>query len=52
MTGMLSMGGYGFYIWCSYGALALAIIVEVWSLRRRRAQALELARMAAEEDNP
>ena len=50
MNGGLSMGVHGFYIWCSYGALALAIVVEVWSLRRRRAQALVLARQAAEED--
>ncbi|HEX9181795.1 MAG TPA: heme exporter protein CcmD [Burkholderiales bacterium] len=29
------MGGYGFYVWGSYGLAALAIALEVWALARR-----------------
>ena len=36
MSEWLAMGGHGFYIWSSYGMLALAIAVELWALRRRR----------------
>ncbi len=39
MKEWLAMGGYGFFIWSSYGALALAIAIELWLLRRRRVQA-------------
>lgn len=49
MSEWLRMGGYGFYIWCSYGMLALAVAVELWQLKRRRAEARERAREAAEE---
>ena len=31
----LSMGGYGFYVWGAYGVTALAVILEVASLRAR-----------------
>jgi heme exporter protein D len=27
------MGGYGFYVWGSFGATALVVIVEIWQLR-------------------
>jgi heme exporter protein D len=30
-----SMGGRGFYVWGSYGAFAIAIVVEVILLRHR-----------------
>ena len=36
MLGWLHMGGYGFYVWSSYGMLALAIVVELFALRQRR----------------
>jgi len=29
-----SMGGYGLYVWGSYGATVLAILIEVMFLRR------------------
>ena len=51
MIEWLKMGGYGFYVWSSYGMLALAIGLELWQLRRHRAQALEQARQAAEEEH-
>lgn len=33
-------GQHAFFIWGSYGALALAIAIELWSLRQRRRKAL------------
>jgi heme exporter protein D len=32
----LAMGGYGPYVWGSFGVAALAIAIELWSLRARR----------------
>jgi heme exporter protein D len=34
------MGGRGFFVWGSYGALALAVIVELIALRAARKRAL------------
>ena len=31
-----AMGGYGFYVWGSFGMTALAIAAEIWALRRTR----------------
>jgi heme exporter protein D len=44
----LRMGGYGFFVWGSYG-MALAIVaIEVWQLKTRRRRAVtELQREAA-----
>lgn len=47
MTAMLDwvrMDGYGFYIWSSYGMLALALVIELAALRGRRAAAQRQAR--------
>jgi len=41
----LAMGGYGFYVWSAYGITALAIVVELASLRARARAAEKLARM-------
>ncbi len=35
-----AMGGYGVYVWGSFGVSALALVVEVWLIRRRRAAAI------------
>jgi heme exporter protein D len=51
MSEWLAMGGYGFFVWSSYGALALAIAIELWALRRRRARAREHVRQTIEEDS-
>ena len=34
-----AMGGYGFYVWGSFGVSALALVAEVWLVRRRHAAA-------------
>ena len=31
----LAMGGYGFYVWGSYGVAALCILLEVFFLNKR-----------------
>jgi len=31
-----AMGGYGLYVWGSFGVTALAIAAESWSIRARR----------------
>ena len=36
----LHMGGYGFYVWGSFGVTAIALVVEIWLLRRQRVQAV------------
>ena len=35
-----AMGGHAFFVWMSYGALLVAIVVEMVSLRLRRKRAL------------
>ncbi len=36
-----SMGGRGFFVWGSYGALAIAVVAELIVLRSARKRALE-----------
>jgi len=44
MTEFLSMGGYGVYVWGAYGVTALAIAIEVISVRARWRAAKKQAR--------
>ena len=44
MIEFLSMGGYGFYVWGAYGVTALAIALEVFSVRARGRAAKKQAR--------
>lgn len=47
----LTMGGYGLYIWPSFGMTALCMAWEVAALRLRRTAALRsLSRPAADEE--
>lgn len=36
----LAMGGYAWFVWGSYGVTLSAIVLELWSLRRRKQRAL------------
>jgi heme exporter protein D len=36
MSEFLAMGGYGFYVWGSYGVTALCICLEIFFLRSRK----------------
>jgi heme exporter protein D len=40
MSDFWAMGGQGFFVWMSYGALLAAIVVECLSLKLRRSRAL------------
>lgn len=35
-----AMGGYGFYVWGSYGAVVVVIAIELWLLKARRSSAV------------
>ena len=35
-TDFFAMGGYGFYVWGSFGMTALVVLVELIALRMRR----------------
>jgi len=52
MSEFFAQGGYAFYVWCSYGAGALLLIMEIVQLRRKRrtilSRASRLVRMRAE----
>jgi heme exporter protein D len=44
----LRMGGYGFFVWGSYGMAMAILAIEVWQLKARRRRAVtELQREAA-----
>jgi len=44
----LRMGGYGFFVWGSYGMTVAIVAIEVWQLKVRRRRAVaELRREAA-----
>ncbi len=41
-----AMGGYGFYVWASFGVTALCMLVEPWLAMRRHRRALQSATVA------
>jgi heme exporter protein D len=43
------MGGYGLYVWGSYGLSIVLMVVEPWLAARRRRMALQAARDALAE---
>jgi heme exporter protein D len=45
MSEWLAMGGYGAYVWGSYGAAAVAVVAELIALAARRRRALVQARL-------
>jgi len=48
-----AMGGYGLYVWGSFGACALALIIEPMLLAKRRSEVLRsLRREASIKENP
>ena len=52
MSEFLAMGGYAWYVWMSYGAAAIAVIVEVAALRSRRKRAFDDLRMTSAASGP
>ena len=43
-----AMGGYAWYVWMAYGAVAVAIGIEIAAVRSRRRHAFERLQMSAE----
>ena len=52
MAEFLAMGGYGWYVWMSYGACAVAVVAEVVALRARHRRACADAKAAGIEPAP
>ena len=48
MSEFLAMGGYAWYVWMAYGGAALAIAVEIASLRAWRKRAFDELRMSVD----
>ena len=48
-SSLFDLSGHGYFIWASYGMLALAILFELTFLRRRRHRALGQASLIANE---
>jgi heme exporter protein D len=46
-----AMGGYGLYVWGSYGAVAAWMLIEPWMVWRRHRQAFNDIRRNGEQDN-
>jgi heme exporter protein D len=44
-----AMGGHAWYVWGSYGLMAILLVLEVWLLRQRLRAAREQARRVNEE---
>ena len=49
MSEFFAMGGYGFYVWTAYAALAVVLVLEVIAVRTRRKAVVEEARLSAPE---
>lgn len=45
----LAMGGYGFYVWTSFGVTALCMLGEVLALRQRYRAAREGSRQSLDD---
>ena len=48
LSDFLAMGGYGLYVWGSFGVCALAMIAEPLLVCHRRRQALKMIRQSQE----
>jgi heme exporter protein D len=46
MSEFFAMGGYAWYVWMAYGAVATTLAAEVIALRARRRRALAQLRMS------
>jgi len=50
MSEFFAMGGYGFYVWGSFGVTAVVVVLELLGVRARRRRALDEARLAAPDN--
>ncbi len=44
LSDFFSMGGYGFYVWLSYGITFISVGLLVWQSKREIRQTLQLAK--------
>jgi heme exporter protein CcmD len=51
-SALFDFSGHGYFIWASYGMLALAVVWELIFLRRRRQRAWDQAVLLAHEAPP
>ncbi len=55
MAEFFAMGGYAFYVWGSFGAFALGVLIEVVAVRQRQRTILQrlgrMVRLEAEGKN-
>ena len=42
----LAMGGYGFYVWGSFGVTFLVMAIELWLLNKRHQRACQAVKQA------
>jgi heme exporter protein D len=47
----IAMGGYGLYVWGSFGVTAAAITAEIWSVAARRKAALTALKNAGADES-
>ncbi len=43
----LAMGGYGFYVWGSFGITFLVMVIELWLLNQRRQKVTQMVKQEA-----
>jgi heme exporter protein D len=43
----LAMGGYGFYVWGSFGITFLVMAIELWLLNQRRQKVTQMVKQEA-----
>ena len=43
----LAMGGYGFYVWGSFGITFLVMAIELWQLNKRRQRVIQMVKPQA-----
>jgi heme exporter protein CcmD len=48
MADFVAMGGYAWYVWMAYGAVAAAIVIEIAAVRARRKHAFDELRMSVD----
>ena len=46
MAEFFAMGGYAWYVWMAYGAVALVVGIEIVTVRARRRRAFDELRMS------
>lgn len=53
-TEFWEMGGYGLYVWGSFGITALVVLAEIWQLRAQRRALLRnlLNETSSHDDDP